>query len=299
MSRIWIWILLSGISVVESHVRWSCPSPRSQDSGLKNGPCGSVYTSDNPPTVVSPGPFPLVFQETIFHTGSPFRIALAPIIDLNGSQVQDQINAFESCVLLDHIPHNDAGTANQYYSVTVNIPNVNCTNCVLQVIQVMTDKIGFFSGGSTCTYNGSQSQSWSNGFCGSNYHSCANVIINGTQPFNVSTACPTIPPSGWAFNATPNSYTSADSGNWDPRGVLADTRASANFSVIPQGTTCTAFSTSINRVASGMLSTGAIIGIVLAILIILGIAAYVAIRFRKRWKKRTGGPSDANLIAKV
>jgi hypothetical protein len=52
-------------------------------------------------------------------------------------------------VLLDHIPHNDAGTNSDRYNeskyieskISVFIPDVLCVKCVMQLLYIMTDKI--------------------------------------------------------------------------------------------------------------------------------------------------------------
>lgn len=62
-------------------------------------------------------------------------------------------------VLLDHIPHNEqsfptAGDESTYveYKMSVNIPDVNCEQCVLQLLYVMTDKT-VSCNIETCYYN--------------------------------------------------------------------------------------------------------------------------------------------------
>ena len=90
----------------------------------------------------------------------------------------DDGNDDGSCVLLDHIPHNDSGRPSLYdpttytpFAITINIPNVICERCSLHLANPMTDKIG--SNGSPsgigCTDPGT---------CFSVYHSC-------TKPFRV------------------------------------------------------------------------------------------------------------------
>jgi hypothetical protein len=120
---------------------------------------------------LEPGKITLVFEESISHKGAPFRIALSQ----EGSDVYD-------CVLLDHIPHNDAGKPNYYdpstfveYRITVNIPDVKCERCALQLINPMTDKIGI---GRSCVLASSSTPN----YCFSVYHSCANVNITGKNP---------------------------------------------------------------------------------------------------------------------
>lgn len=153
------------IAVVYSHSRWSCPKPRSTSTSIKTGPCGS----ESLPSFIEvdvieilPGPHRVVFEESIHHTGSPFRISLSS----DGSDGNP-------CVLLDHIPHNDCckpsyldeDTYTQY-SITINIPNIQCERCSLHLSNPMTDKIGSDGApsGKGCTDPGS---------CFSVYHSCS------------------------------------------------------------------------------------------------------------------------------
>jgi hypothetical protein len=85
----------------------------------------------------------------------------------------------ESCVLLDHIPHNDCCSPSLYdpatytpYAITINIPNVHCERCSLHLSNPMTDKIGDDGSpyGIGCTDP--------DGTCFSVYHSC-------TRPFRI------------------------------------------------------------------------------------------------------------------
>ena len=169
-------LLLLLQSKVEAHSRWKCPKPRSKSTGIKDGPCGSRYMNDfNVPEdediiEIQPGLHRIVFEESIHHTGSPFRISLSG----DGS---DEYN--DVCVILDHIPHNDCCRPNDndpttytQYVITINIPNVICDRCSLHLSNPMTDKIGLDG---TPTGIGCSDP---NGTCQSVYHSC-------TMPFRI------------------------------------------------------------------------------------------------------------------
>ncbi|KAL7461364.1 hypothetical protein ACHAXS_001783 [Conticribra weissflogii] len=163
----------------QAHSRWKCPPPRSSSTGIKTGPCGSETNDfglspdddgDQPVTEIYPGPLRVIFEESIHHTGAPFRISLS-------GDGTDDLDA--SCVLLDHIPHNDCCRPNLYdestytpYVITINIPNVNCERCSLQLANPMTDKIG---GDGSPTGIGCTDPL---GTCFSVYHSC-------TRPFRI------------------------------------------------------------------------------------------------------------------
>ena len=137
-------LFLSIVPTIQSHSRWTCPEPRSPSTGIKNGPCGEqILTGDDADDAsatieLKPGPLRVIFEESIHHTGAPFRISLS-----------DDGSDDNSCVLLDHIPHNDCCRPSfadpatyTRYVITVTIPNVICERCSLHLSNPMTDKIG-------------------------------------------------------------------------------------------------------------------------------------------------------------
>jgi hypothetical protein len=76
---------------MSAHSRWSCPEARSSDTGIKTGPCGdetddfdgplmattAVGGDDDSILAISPGPMRVTFEESVHHTGAPFRISLS------------------------------------------------------------------------------------------------------------------------------------------------------------------------------------------------------------------------------
>mmetsp|Transcript_17260 Transcript_17260/g.36414 ORF Transcript_17260/g.36414 Transcript_17260/m.36414 type:complete len:292 (+) Transcript_17260:139-1014(+) len=164
-------VLISTFASASSHSRLSCPEPRSASTGIKRGPCGDETNNFDSPLLaitdgsiveIKPGPLRVTFEESIHHTGAPFRISLS-----------DDGNDDESCVLLDHIPHNDCcrpslndATTYTPYAITIDIPNVICERCSLHLSNPMTDKIGGNGSpsGIGCTDPGT---------CFSVYHSCS------------------------------------------------------------------------------------------------------------------------------
>ena len=165
-------LLVAVPPLAHSHSRWQCPEPRSSSTGIKNFPCGSqplsIYQADTATDEIKPGPLRIIFEESVHHTGSPFRISLSK----DGSDD-------EACVLLDHIPHNDCCRPSYYdessytkYVVTIEIPNVSCERCSLHLSNPMTDKIGRDGSpsGIGCTDP--------DGSCFSVYYSC-------TKPFRI------------------------------------------------------------------------------------------------------------------
>ena len=123
------------INRVEAHSRWKCPNPRSPQTGIKSGPCGDETNdfSGDIGVEIKPGLLRIVFEESVHHTGAPFRISLSQ----DGSDD-------DSCVLLDHIPHKDCCRPNLVdettytpYIITVNIPNIICEKCSLHLSNPM------------------------------------------------------------------------------------------------------------------------------------------------------------------
>jgi len=146
------------------HTRWIWPVPRSNNPGIKTYPCGPnpFFGPDQTVNLLPVGNLVVHWEETVCHRGAPFRIALS---------VGDD-TSYDDFVLIDHIPHNDEGICNppKPYSFNLSIPDIDCPRCSLQIIQVMTDKIG---DASCCPYP------TGDGACFSVYHSCANVVIYG------------------------------------------------------------------------------------------------------------------------
>jgi hypothetical protein len=163
--------LVLGASRAEAHVRLMSPLarypvPEIEDSqNIKQGPCGR--TGDGRTTDASrinhfrPGEkIAVEFNETIDHPGH-FRIAF----DDDGQDFEDPASATDiqgspmPPVLVDGIP--DDPTLG--YTVEITLPDVECDNCTLQVIQVMTDKLG----------NG-----WGTDDV---YHQCADLVLSGAS----------------------------------------------------------------------------------------------------------------------
>jgi hypothetical protein len=110
-------------------------------------------------------------------------------------------------VLLDHIPHNDETKPIPYfessyapYSITVDIPDIQCPKCSIRVLYVMTDK-SVACGLKQCVYYADDTECSGHtdpsipqcagtstnkpckyaDSCFSNYHTCADVSISGNK----------------------------------------------------------------------------------------------------------------------
>jgi hypothetical protein len=160
----------------------------------KIGPCGGVSANPGRGTPANPGvpsgaitnvkggtDLPLMVQESIFHPGH-YRIALArtmqqlppdPEVTVTqtekGTRSQSAViqNPPVAPVLLDGIfPHTERPTQN--FETMVPIPNINCPNCVMQVIEFMADHPGIAVDG------------------GHSYHHCAilNITADPAKPID-------------------------------------------------------------------------------------------------------------------
>ncbi|KAL8619674.1 hypothetical protein ACOMHN_019729 [Nucella lapillus] len=118
-------------------------------------------------TEVIPGLFTIRFEETKFHSNSPYRVSL------HSSDSEDH------CVLLDHIPHNNHAVFsskcegkgvcnNSSYFITVNIPDIACDRCYLRLTHIILDS----SDNIPCDLK--------NGTC-AGFTSCANIKIRSSS----------------------------------------------------------------------------------------------------------------------
>lgn len=122
---------------VRAHLDLTSPTPRT--TMLKSGPCGAGPDDPRGPTVATfkPGEeITVTWNEYVDHPGH-YRIAF----DEDGQDIFFDPKDFNDVsggpgVLIDGIADKNGGD----YSQKVTLPNVECDNCVLQVIQMMTDK---------------------------------------------------------------------------------------------------------------------------------------------------------------
>jgi hypothetical protein len=213
-------LLAACARAARAHSRLVCPRPWDSSTALKVGPCGgaSVAAHVQPAFTVQPGPLTIAWEESVPHAGSPARIALS----VDGSDA-----GFEHCVLLDHIPHNNAPALPPVFGVdatymrsalTVVLPNVRCERCVLQLVTLMTDALHGTRAGARCALPGTSSELPP---CPA-YFSCATIAINGTAS-GAAAACGA-QPTDWPYaGRTPGVYDSAaDSARWSGQGWLLD-----------------------------------------------------------------------------
>lgn len=135
---------LSAAAVSQAHIKLMDPPARHPDS-LKTGPCGVANDArGSAVTALQAGQtLTIAWDETIEHPGH-YRI----MFNENGFDFPVPANGADFCdpaagpvngvhCLVDNIADQPNGPN---YTQAVTIPNVNCTNCTLQLIQWMSDK---------------------------------------------------------------------------------------------------------------------------------------------------------------
>lgn len=113
-------------SIGLGHARLVTPTPRSNDSGIKSGPCGGLARSANPTVLLGGQSLAISWQETVNHPGK-FLFALSMA---NDSFTQNLISVTDN---------QDGGGLPHNFSTVVQIPNVNCDSCTIQMIQSMEE----------------------------------------------------------------------------------------------------------------------------------------------------------------
>jgi hypothetical protein len=126
-----------GAGPAAAHIDLMSPLPRT--ASLKYGPCGAAGSERGGVinTYLPGETITVTWEETVDHPGH-FRVAF----DDDGEDVFRDPSGFEDIsggegVLIDGIPDRSGGGI---YSQEVTLPDVECDNCTLQVIQVMSDK---------------------------------------------------------------------------------------------------------------------------------------------------------------
>mmetsp|Transcript_17621 Transcript_17621/g.43979 ORF Transcript_17621/g.43979 Transcript_17621/m.43979 type:complete len:374 (-) Transcript_17621:1842-2963(-) len=183
---------------VDAHARMECPPPLSGMTGEKTGPCdveaddGSVPAFSLKPNALNT----VTWLESLSHPGAPVRFALSR----EGISLDEPEAGFETCLLLDHVPHDalssptfqDASTWHRS-TITLWIPDIKCERCYLQLISVMSDAIHGVPADTKCAYKGALTNDESLDYpaCPAVYHSCSPISIDGTIPRNDVEMCNT------------------------------------------------------------------------------------------------------------
>ncbi len=100
--------------------------PRNNDAGIKTGPCGGVPRLAQPAVYPPGATITVTWEETINHPGR-YEFYFSPANDQNFQLLQTVVDT------------QDGGGLPHQYSTQLTLPNVQCTDCTLQMIQVMTE----------------------------------------------------------------------------------------------------------------------------------------------------------------
>lgn len=131
-------------SLAAAHITLVSPAPR--NSSQKSSPCGTAggVRGTNITTLAPGATVSLTWKETIDHPGH-YRIAF----DDDGQDfvrpptANGSTMGSDPTVLIDLIADIQGGglpAGGRTYTQEITLPNVECANCTLQLIQVMTDQ---------------------------------------------------------------------------------------------------------------------------------------------------------------
>jgi hypothetical protein len=163
-------LLVSLAAPAAAHIELLAPKKRV--AGLKTGPCGerdSVRGDDvceyRPGATIT-----VAWDETVDHPGH-YRIAF----DEDGDDDFFDPASFDDVsggpgVLLDGIGDRDVGGDDRGYTQDITLPSVECDNCTLQVVQMMTDKAPYGDGNDL-------------------YYQCADIVLSESAPEVPAAGC--------------------------------------------------------------------------------------------------------------
>jgi hypothetical protein len=161
---------LGGETIASAHIQISTPLQR--DTGQKIGPCGSSngIRSQNVCTYRPGATIVVTWDETIEHPGH-FRISF----DQDGEDDFADPESFEDVdggpsVLVDGIADRSVVGGDPTYTQEVTLPDVECQNCTLQLIQLMTDKPPYGDGNDI-------------------YYQCADLVLSEAAPADPDDGC--------------------------------------------------------------------------------------------------------------
>ena len=169
MRNLFVVVALLVPSVAGAHIQLMYPPART--TMLKNRHCGdpAAPRSANPKVLLPGSPLTVVWYETIEHPGH-YRISF----DNDGTDFFVPPNTtattvgMDPTVMIDLIPdvQGNFPAQGRRYEQTITLPNIECTNCTLQVTQMMTDKPPY-----TTTPTSDDI-----------YYQCADLILSSSAP---------------------------------------------------------------------------------------------------------------------
>lgn len=135
MQKRWIFGLLLIALALASHLSFAhsrfnpagnIPG-RTTDSGVKTGPCGAYARTATPKVLQSGSSVRVDWQETVQHPGR-YEFYFSPAGDANFVLLKTVVD-----------DQNDSATLPHAFSTTLTMPSGTCTDCTLQMVQVMTE----------------------------------------------------------------------------------------------------------------------------------------------------------------
>lgn len=184
-------VLLAFPALASAHIGLLSPESRYGPSVLKAAPCGMAggqRTTDKVYEVKSGATITVMWDEYINHP-SHYRISFDDNGDddfheptYNGPTATIDPSGFTPyeypTTLVDFIADMQGGT----YTQQVTLPDIECDNCTLQLIQVMYDKPPY-----DCDTNPS---------CNDVYHQCVDLVLSANGPDTPTLIGPAAPNSG-------------------------------------------------------------------------------------------------------
>ena len=159
-------VLTAQVSTARAHLHVFDPPSRDGRNALKTAPCG-LAGSERGDAVITLAPgaeLTIAWDEYIDHP-SHYRVAFDPDGDddfVDPATMMEMYTAQggDAVVLLDGIADHNGGDD---YRVSVTLPNVQCDNCTLQIVQVMYDKPPYGDGNDL-------------------YYQCIDLVLQGDGP---------------------------------------------------------------------------------------------------------------------
>lgn len=114
----------------EAHSRFTAGGNipgRDNNAGHKTGPCGGVARTATPKALTAGTQVRVDWEETIQHPGR-YEFYFSPAGDANFVKIGQVIDTQDSAANLPHA-----------YNTMLTVPSGACTDCTLQMIQVMTE----------------------------------------------------------------------------------------------------------------------------------------------------------------
>ncbi|MGE0527635.1 MAG: SCE4755 family polysaccharide monooxygenase-like protein [Bdellovibrionales bacterium] len=110
-----------------ARLKGSVLPPRSNNAGLKTGPCGGVSRTASPKVFQAGETITIEWEETVQHPGE-FRFSFSRANDQNFTLLKTVTDSQDGT---KDLPHS--------YSTTITLPSQSCDACTIQMIQIMTE----------------------------------------------------------------------------------------------------------------------------------------------------------------